>query len=129
MRVTGRSGERRATGCLPLTRGEPPHTRLPRLAAAMARHARRDRGGPNTCRGGDRRLQVLLVEGEALVPAIDGLLGAVGGGAVPAEEGVAGAVVTVELVGLAEALEHLLRPVDPVGRGGAGGVAAGAEPR
>src|SRR5262245_32832671 len=60
--------------------------------------------------------QVLLQEREDLGPAVGCLLGAVRH-AGPVEEGVAGAVVTVKLVILAELLEHLLGAID-VGRAG-----------
>src|ERR1700733_3237817 len=54
---------------------------------------------------------VLAVEGEDLLPAVVGGLGAVGR-AVDREERVAGAVVAVELVGLAVGLQGLLELVD-----------------
>src|SRR5215510_13014098 len=59
---------------------------------------------------------MLLQERKDLAPSIGGLLGPIGG-ARGVEEGVAGAVVAVELVGLAELLQHRLRAIDLI-RGG-----------
>ena len=57
---------------------------------------------------------MLVEEGEHLLPAVGGLFGAVGD-ARGVEEGVAGAVVAVELVVLAELLQHRLGAVDLIG--------------
>src|SRR3954466_12030784 len=61
------------------------------------------------------RLQVPLEEREYLSPTVDCLLRTVAR-AVRGEEAVTGAVVAVEVIGLAQALEHVLCTVDLVGR-------------
>src|SRR6266498_1769202 len=64
---------------------------------------------------GGRSSEMFLEECEHFLPGIDGLLGPIGGPA-PVEERMPGAVVAVELVGLAEALERLLGPIHVVDR-------------
>src|SRR5258705_6353929 len=59
---------------------------------------------------------MLAEEGVGLVPAIDRLLDAVAG-PLGGEEAVAGAVIAMELVSLAELLQYRLGAVDMVGRG------------
>src|SRR5579862_7325085 len=66
------------------------------------------------CDTAGRRRQLTIEEIKDLAPAVDRLLGPIGV-AQRVEEGVSGAVVAVELVGLAEFLQHRLGAVDLVG--------------
>src|SRR3954468_14104399 len=59
---------------------------------------------------------MLLEEGIGLVPAVDGLLDPVAG-SLGGKEAVAGAVIAVELVSLAELLQNRFGAIDMVGRG------------
>src|SRR6185312_4083634 len=72
--------------------------------------------------------QMLAEEGVGLGPAVIRLLGPIGG-ALGGEEAVAGAVIAMELVALAELLQHRLGLVDLVGRGVLVVVAEDAEQR
>src|SRR4051794_33471823 len=77
---------------------------------------------------GELGREVFLVKRKHLAPAVGGLVRPVGG-ARGIEEGVAGAVVAVKLVVLAELLEHLFGAVDVIAVGVLIVVAENAEQR